>query len=316
MVTKAKKALLASLAAFLCVMLTVFGLSMSVSLSETAKAADETAVNAINLDAFVKNLENAGYNYDGKGVTVKWSPVSGCYDTREGHTCTVNNVKATANTPKRVNSGLTQFQLFEGKGVDVTVKNVNFVYEPAAFTICANSGWKDSFTAEQAPAGQLYFMTTGSVAFEGCTFYKTVLTTFNTTSTSSVKNCTFTNVYNSYAVKDIRGENVAVEGCTFENCGAAIMVSSTGKVQNVSLTGNTFKDVDVAGTAPADKVGTRGLIQIAANGDYSAATISASGNTATNCGPVVRQLNNTVKVDETLKSDLKKLSTNDMHPKS
>lgn len=30
MVTKAKKALLASLAAFLCVMLTVFGLSMSV----------------------------------------------------------------------------------------------------------------------------------------------------------------------------------------------------------------------------------------------------------------------------------------------
>lgn len=42
MVTKAKKALLASLAAFLCVMLTVFGLSMSVSLSETAKAADET----------------------------------------------------------------------------------------------------------------------------------------------------------------------------------------------------------------------------------------------------------------------------------
>lgn len=43
MVTKAKKALLASLVAFLCVMLTVFGLSMSVSLSETAKAADETS---------------------------------------------------------------------------------------------------------------------------------------------------------------------------------------------------------------------------------------------------------------------------------
>ena len=43
MVTKAKKALLASLAAFLCVMLTVFGLSMSVSLSETAKAADGTS---------------------------------------------------------------------------------------------------------------------------------------------------------------------------------------------------------------------------------------------------------------------------------
>ena len=43
MVTKAKKALLAGLTAFLCVMLMVFGLSMSVSLSETAKAADETS---------------------------------------------------------------------------------------------------------------------------------------------------------------------------------------------------------------------------------------------------------------------------------
>ena len=44
MVTKAKKALLASLAAFLCVMLTVFGLSMSVSTAKIAKADDTTAV--------------------------------------------------------------------------------------------------------------------------------------------------------------------------------------------------------------------------------------------------------------------------------
>ena len=220
----------------------------------------------MDLDAFIKAVEASGYNYDGNGVTVKWSPVTGCYDTREGHDCTANNVKATGNTPKRVNSGLTQFQLFEGQSDSVTVKNVKFVYEPAAFTVCENSGWKGSFTAEQAPAGQLYFMTSGDVNFESCTFEKVVLTSFNTTGTTTVTNCTFRNVYNSYAIKDIRGATVSVTGTTIENCGGGIMVSSTNstnKVTALTITGNTFKNVDTADTAPADKAGTRALISAA-----------------------------------------------------
>ena len=250
----------------------------------------------MDLDAFIKAVEASGYNYDGNGVTVKWSPVTGCYDTREGHDCTANNVKATGNTPKRVNSGLTQFQLFEGQSDSVTVKNVKFVYEPAAFTVCENSGWKGSFTAEQAPAGQLYFMTSGDVNFESCTFEKVVLTSFNTTGTTTVTNCTFRNVYNSYAIKDIRGATVSVTGTTIENCGGGIMVSSTNstnKVTALTITGNTFKNVDTADTAPADKAGTRALIQIANSGDYSAASYDLSGNSASNCGPVLRQLNTT-----------------------
>lgn len=127
---------------------------------------------SIDLDTFIKAVVDAGYTYDGKGVTVKWSPVSGCYDTRAGHTCTAGGVIATGNTPKRVNNGLTQFQLFEGENVNVTVKNVKFEYVPAAFTVCENSDWKGSFTAEQAPAGQLYFMTSGDVNFEGCTLIR------------------------------------------------------------------------------------------------------------------------------------------------
>lgn len=72
MVTKAKKALLASLAAFLCVMLTVFGLSMSVSLSETAKAADETTtevaeVNGVKFATLAKAIAAAK---DGDTVTL------------------------------------------------------------------------------------------------------------------------------------------------------------------------------------------------------------------------------------------------------
>ncbi len=265
---------------------------------------------SIDLDTFIKAVVDAGYTYDGKGVTVKWSPVSGCYDTRDGHECTVENAKATGNTPKRVNNGLTQFQLFEGENVNVTVKNVKFVYEPADFTICANSGWKGSFTAEQAPAGQLYFMTTGDVNFEGCTFDKVVLTSFNTTGTTTVKDCQFANVYNNYAIKDIRGANISVTGTTITNCGGGIMVSSTGAVSAVTITGNTFTKVDVTGTAAEKKVGTRALIQIASSGDYSGTSFDLKANTATDCGPVLRQLNQTVvdsgKID-TVKSDVDSL---------
>ena len=275
-----------------------------------------TTLHSVDFAAFVKALTDAGYTFDGSThalaqngkLTVKWSPVSGCYDTREGqHECTVGNVAATANTPKRVNSGLTQFQLFEGESHAVNVKNVAFVYEPAAFTVCENSGWKGTFTAEQAPAGQIYLMNTGNVTFEGCSFDKVVLTSFNCTGTSTVTNCLFKNVYNSYAVKDIRGKKVAVTGCTFENCGAAVMVSSTVKVEEVTISGNTFKNVDVVGTAHESKVGTRGLVQIASSGDYAGTAFDFSDNKATDCGPVLRQLNETVSFDADDKTNLGKL---------
>lgn len=274
-----------------------------------------TTLHSVDFAAFVKALTDAGYTFDGNThalaqngkLTVKWSPVSGCYDKREGHECTVGNVAATANTPKRVNSGLTQFQLFEGESHAVNVKNVAFVYEPAAFTVCENSDWKGTFTAEKAPAGQIYLMNTGDVTFEGCTFDKVVLTSFNCTGTSTVKDCSFKNVYNSYAVKDIRGATISVTDCTFENCGAAVMVSSTVKVGAVTISGNTFKNVDVAGTAPESKVGTRGLVQIASSGDYADTAFDFSDNTATDCGPVLRQLNSTVSFDPDDKTNLGKL---------
>ena len=262
--------------------------------------------NFIDLDLFIKWLANNGYNVDGANyisninavvdgkLTVKWSPVSGCYDARTGHACTVNGVIATGNTPKRVNSGLTQFQLFEGLNTAVIIKNVKFVYEPAAFTVCENSGWKGSYTAEQAPAGQLYFMTTGNVTVDSCDFEKVVFTTFNTTGTSTVNNCTFKDVYNNYAIKDIRGGKVSVTGTKIENCGGGIMVSSTGTVSNVIITRNTFNNVDTAGTAPEGKVGTRAILQIASLGKYENTAFDFSGNSATSCGPVIRQLNATV----------------------
>ena len=268
---------------------------------------DASTETSIDLDTFLKWFEDNGYTVDGASYTananavvdgklvVKWSPVSGCYDQGRTHECTVNNVVATGNTPKRLNSGLLQFQLLEGQSHAVTVKNVKFVYEPADVTVCINSNWKGTFTADEAPAGQLYFMTTGDVTFENCDFEKTVLTTFNTTGNTTVKNCSFKDVYNSYAIKDIRGENITVTGTTIENCGGGIMVSSTGKVTNVNITNNKFTNVDAAGTAPDNKVKTRAILQIASSGNYADTAYTITGNTATNCGPALRQLNESAK---------------------
>lgn len=253
----------------------------------------------IDLDTFIKKLVASGYDFDGKlknggKLTVKWSPVSGCFDEHHALGADCPKTAATGNTPKRLNSGLLQFQLFKDLNTAVIIKNVKFVYEPADVKICVNSGWKGSFTAEQAPAGQLYFMTTGDVTVESCYFEKVVFTTFNTTGTSTVKDCTFKDVYNNYAIKDIRGGKVSVTGTTIENCGGGIMVSSTGTVSNVTITGNTFNNVDTAGTAPEGKVGTRAILQIASLGKYENTAFDFSRNSATSCGPVIRQLNTTV----------------------
>lgn len=262
--------------------------------------------NFIDLDLFIKWLANNGYNVDGANyisninavvdgkLTVKWSPVSGCFDEHHALGADCPKTAATGNTPKRLNSGLLQFQLFEGLNTAVIIKNVKFVYEPADVKICVNSRWKGSYTAADAPAGQLYFMTTGDVTVDSCDFEKVVFTTFNTTGTSIVNGCTFKDVYNSYAIKDIRGEKVSVTGTTIENCGGGIMVSSTGTVSNVTITRNTFYNVDTAGTAPEGKVGTRAILQIASSGDYASTAFDFSGNTATSCGPVIRQLNKSV----------------------
>ena len=42
---------------------------------------------SIDFATFLEAVEAAGYNYDGEGVTVKWSPSSACTDGRSDHKC-------------------------------------------------------------------------------------------------------------------------------------------------------------------------------------------------------------------------------------
>lgn len=272
----------------------------------------------IDFDAFIKRVEASDYKFDGilangKKLTVKWSPVSGCFDNRgaSGHSCAVKNVAATGNTPNRVNSELAQYQLFKA-ATDVTIKNVNFEYIPANFTICANSNWAGSWTSDVVKSAQLQLETTaaGDIVIDGCSFDQVVFTSFNNNNGSTtIKNSEFKNIYNSYAIKDLVGKNgIEVSGCTFENCGGGIMIGhdndKNDPVSQVTIKDNTFKNIDVAGDWTA-KAGTRGMIQIAKGGDYANASIILDGNTATNCGPILRQLNQGIADKDVLKKNLK-----------
>lgn len=132
MVTKAKKALLASLAAFLCVMLTVFGLSMSVSLSETAKAADETSAVAQVGTTTYGTLNGAiGAAAEGNTVTL-------LKDTTEDVVVDKNiTLDLGGKTLTGTNSGKATLSI--QNGATATVKN-GFVNGTSSFYNIQNNG--------------------------------------------------------------------------------------------------------------------------------------------------------------------------------
>ena len=134
MVTKAKKALLASLAAFLCVMLTVFGLSMSVSLSETAKAADDTtAVAKIGETNYAKLSDAVTAATEGNTVTL-------LADTTEDVVVDKNITldlggKTLTGTKKSGKASLTVV-----KGATATVKNGTIFGTANSYYTIQNNG--------------------------------------------------------------------------------------------------------------------------------------------------------------------------------
>ncbi len=147
MVTKAKKALLASLAAFLCVMLTVFGLSMSVSLSETAKAADETTteVAEVNGVKFATLAEAIAAAKDGETVKLLANATE---DVGVDKNITLDlGGKTLTGTKKDQKASLTVV-----KGATATVKNGTILGTANGYYTIQNNGTA-TFESLKATAG-------------------------------------------------------------------------------------------------------------------------------------------------------------------
>lgn len=263
----------------------------------TALADETSGGRSIDFSTFLKEVESDGYDYDGQGVTVEWSPSSACTDGRPDHTCLLaetDNKKPDGNNPQRGQAPNAQYQIFSGQ-TDIKISNVNFKFNPADFTLCMNSGWGGSFSKANIRNAEFQMLNTGDVYFSGCSFDGVIASPFGSRGKSTFDNCDFKNVYDAYAIKDIYSRDASITDCTFDNCGGGIYFEGNTEKGGIVIENNVFTNIDT--NAAEGKKSTRGLIQFSANGDYSKAGITIEGNTSTGEAAAVRQLNTTITSD-------------------
>ena len=221
---KTKKRLLS----FLLTAVMCIGFISGVTVS--AADGDDGTANGTTMDfaKFVETVTDGNGTYDGKGVTVKWSPSSACTDDREGHECTVDNKVPDGNNAQRIQKPNAQYQIFS-RLTDVNISNVNFEFVPVAFTLCMNSTWGGSVTAEEIRNAEFQMQNTGNVTFTNCNFDKVIISPYGTGSgeynadrTLIVTGCEFNNVYDAYAIKDIYPASASITGNSFDNCSGGI----------------------------------------------------------------------------------------------
>lgn len=320
MVTKAKKALLASLAAFLCVMLTVFGLSMSVSLSETAKAADETttevaevkgvkyetlqaAIGAAPRNATVTLLANTKENvtitkaltldlngYTINGGTVKGKPAV----TVKARTVTIkdSSEKKTGTIMREDtagNSGVSSHYVIDVQG------NSWLVFESG--NVINNSGTKEGKGASLVRVGDDSVAEYPGLNIKGGTFTQNNFIVIKVDRGDLFLNGGTLNSESSYAIENwfrakVKGGTVngAVSSWTYSGGSNSELTISggtiKGNVESVSYDGAAGKLAKVSITGGTVN-GTLSHVVCDQSGeaDKAKATIEVSGGTFTNAVP-------------------------------
>lgn len=276
MVTKAKKALLASLAAFLCVMLTVFGLSMSVSLSETAKAADETTaeVAEVNGVKFATLAEAVNAVSDGGEIVV----YSGVY--------TIPNVTYTGKS-FTISAGVDQTVSFDMSvahaihGAKVSFNNVTFDYKTNNNYIGLQHA--DTLTYKGCTINGMVFLYAINETFNGCTFNQTSKDAYNVW---------------TYGAK-----NVAFNRCVFNSAGKSVLVYNEGANPKTDLTVSETKFV------ASEKVDGKAAIEIDTSRMAGGTTITIDDKTTATDFAAGSNSGNTLWNDKKQTADTNKNTT-------
>lgn len=285
----------------------LLALALTVSLLPLGALAAEG--DTMDMDGFIEAVKEADYDYDGHGVTVTWSPSSGCRYGNKTHNCKLPDevgkyTEPNGNTPNRLQGFNAQYQLFE-EAENVTIKNVHFICNVTEVYLCTNTSGPNGWgTADGFGNAELQFNNSGNLTIANCTFYKVVVSPYNhvgTTSTAENKNffsidgCSFENIYNTYAIKDIYPANVTITNCSFDNLSGGIYLEGNSERGEIIISNNKFNNVDT--WAAPGKKNTRGVIQFSAAVNLTNAKITISGNTITgnlpkDGLPVLRQLCN------------------------
>ena len=170
----------------------------------------------------------------------------------------------------RIQSNNAQYQIFRGLD-DITLSNIKFEYIPADILghTDAWSGTRD-WTEDQIRNAEFQFLNEGNVTLKNCTFEKVIASPFgdqqnrpgDANRSLTVTDCTFSNVYNAYALKDIYPANAVIKDNHFENCSGAIYFEGTIPRGTIAISENQFGNIDQY--AAAGKENTRGIIQLSA----------------------------------------------------
>ena len=104
---------------FILAMSILFSFIPQASFASTENTNSPDAANSGTIDfaQFLQNVQNSNYNYDGKGITVKWSPTSACTNPLPNHNCLFDGSKPTidGNNPQRGQAPNAQYQIFSGQ---------------------------------------------------------------------------------------------------------------------------------------------------------------------------------------------------------
>ena len=270
MVTKAKKALLASLAAFLCVMLTVFGLSTaSIFAHKTANAADEAkiVVNGTEYATFEEARDKA--TPDGDGVI----------------TYTVfgkNTVSSTDAWIQVVQKGLDNVKAVKfvgnGEGAELVISNPTSVFADQEYDLDVSFEGLTLSHPNGVYVGDLghttnYFATAlrntnakeNTVTYTNCTFPNGVCN--NRYGNTVFTSCKFTSTAGKYGLW-VYGGSVEVDKSSFSGARGVKTYTETKDLEVVE-TELSFNDVSFSGITEKAAV----VVSKAANVEMTAVNV-------------------------------------------
>lgn len=204
------------------------------------------------------------------GVLVRWQP------------------DETKRKIDRIQSNNAQYQIFSELD-DITLSNIKFEYIPAdIFEHTDAWAGPGNWTKDQIRNAEFQFLNKGNVTLKNCTFEKVIASPFgdqqnrpgDANRSLTVTGCTFSNVYNAYALKDIYPANARIEDNRFVNCSGAIYFEGTISRGMIDVSENQFDNIDRY--AASGKENTRGIIQLSAGFTTGASTqIILKDNTIT-----------------------------------
>ena len=206
----------------------------------------------MTFEAFLQKVVAEGGKYDGGGVLVRWQP------------------DETKRKIDRIQSNNAQYQIFSELD-DITLSNINFEYVPAdIFEHTDAWAGPGNWTKDQIRNAEFQFLNKGNVILKNCTFEKVIASPFgdqqnrpgDANRSLTVTDCTFSNVYNAYALKDIYPANARIEDNRFVNCSGAIYFEGEISRGTIDVSENQFDNIDQY--AESGKENTRGIIQLSA----------------------------------------------------